>query len=123
MKFLLNENITPLIKDFFLTHGHQCFDIYETGLSGKKDEEVIEFAIANELIVVTHDLDYGRIISLSGKQFPSVITLRYKKISLEIIRNSLQQIIPPYSEQLISGVLLSVDEESIRVRRLPFQRD
>jgi predicted nuclease of predicted toxin-antitoxin system len=123
MKFLLNENITPRIKDFFSQRGYQCMDIYEAGLSGKTDEQVIEFAISNKLIVLTHDLDYGRIISLSGKQFPSVITLRHKKISLEIIQHSLDQVLPAYSDQLISGILLSIDEESIRTRKLPFLRD
>lgn len=123
MKFILNENITPQIKNYFSKCGLQCLDIYETGLNGRTDEEVIEFTITNELVILTHDLDYGRIISLSGKQFSSVITLRHKKISLEIIQNSLEQLLPSYSDHLSPGALLSVDEESVRVRKLPFQRD
>ena len=94
MRFLLNENITPQIRNYFLLRGHECIDIYEALPNGKTDEVVTQFALENKLVILTHDLDYGRIISLSGNQFPSVITLRHKKISLEVISNSLNQVLP-----------------------------
>lgn len=123
MKFLLNENIPPSLVDYLRSEGYDSIHSFNAGLSGKKDEEVIQFASINEYVIITHDLDYGRIISLSGEAKPSVITLRQKSVSLKIIAESLVITLPQIKEILQKGALVSIDQELIRYRLLPLKRD
>ena len=64
MKFLLNENIPPSLVGYLRSGGYDSIHSFNAGLRGKKDEEVIQFAYINDYVIITHDLDYGRIISL-----------------------------------------------------------
>ena len=123
MKFLLNENIPPSLVGYLRSEGYDSIHSINAGLSGKKDEEVIHYASANDYIIITHDLDYGRIISLSGEAKPSVITFRQKSISPEIITESLMITLPQIKEILQMGALVSIDQQLIRYRLLPFKRD
>ena len=123
MKFLLNENIPPSLAEHLLSSGYDAIHSYRCGLNGKPDEEVIQFASTNGYIIITHDLDYGRIISLSGKAKPSVITLRQKQISPKIILESLLMLLPEVMNILENGALVSVDKQVIRYRILPLKRD
>lgn len=123
MKFLLNENIPPSLAHHLLSIGHESIHNYDCGLTGKTDEEVIRFASNNDLIILTLDLDYGRIISLSGQSKPSVITFRYKVVSPDILFECLIKILPEMTNVLVSGALISVDENIVRYRLLPLKRD
>jgi Uncharacterized protein conserved in bacteria len=123
MKFLLNENIPPSLSNRLKSLGYESIHIYDCGLTGKSDEAVIQFALMQGYIIITHDLDYSRIISLSGKPKPSVITIRQRVVSGEIIFESLRQLLPKVSDILISGALISVDQEVVRYRLLPLKRD
>lgn len=123
MKFLLNENIPPSLVAHLLSAGYESVHSYECGLSEKSDEEVILFALSRGYIIVTHDLDYGRMISLSGKAKPLVITFRQNTISPLIISESLLMALPQISEVLENGALVSIDEQLVRFRLLPLKRD
>ncbi len=123
MKFLLNENIPPSLTNRLKSFGYDAIHIYDCGLTGQSDENIIEFASLHNYIIITHDLDYSRIISLSGNSNPSVITFRQKVISADIISDSLARVIPKISVFLTSGALVSIDQELLRYRLLPLKRD
>ena len=40
------------------------------------DDRIISKAKEEERTIVTHDLDFGRIVALSGRSVPSIVTLR-----------------------------------------------
>lgn len=123
MKFLLNENIPPSLSNRLKSFGYDSIHIYDCGLTGQSDEVVIQFAFLHGYIILTHDLDYSRIISLSGNAGPSVITFRQKVISADIIIDSLTKVIPKISDILKSGALVSIDQELVRYRSLPLKRN
>lgn len=122
MKFLLNENLPPSLTKELILIGWDTQHIKDVGLTGKPDTHIVEFAKVNGLVIITHDLDYGRIVSLSGQKEPSVLTFRLDKISTAILFNLIKQNKLQLEHYLQLGALLTVDEEKIRYRLLPIEK-
>ncbi|MBX2967510.1 MAG: DUF5615 family PIN-like protein [Cyclobacteriaceae bacterium] len=122
MKFLLNENISPSLKGKLSTVQIVSAHVKDIGLIGQPDVQIIEYARSNDYIIITHDLDYSRIISLSAKEKPSVITVRADKISSEILFTIIRQNIANLQSYLEKGALVTIEEDKIRFRLLPIER-
>jgi predicted nuclease of predicted toxin-antitoxin system len=122
MKFLLNENIAPSLSGLLSSIGWQSIHVTSIGLKGVSDHKIVEYCIENDYVIITHDLDYGRIVSLSGKRNPSVLTFRLEKISIEelflLIKNNQIQI----THYLSQGALVTIDADKLRFRLLPIER-
>jgi predicted nuclease of predicted toxin-antitoxin system len=58
---------------FLRQHRHDARHLRDQGLQRLADEKIIRKARAEERVVLTHDLDFGRIMALSGRHLPSVI--------------------------------------------------
>ncbi|MCB0046813.1 MAG: DUF5615 family PIN-like protein, partial [Caldilineaceae bacterium] len=76
MKFLLDMGIAQSTAEFLRRGGHDAVHLREEGLQRLEDEAIIVKARLEERIVLTHDLDFGRIMALSQERFLSVITFR-----------------------------------------------
>jgi predicted nuclease of predicted toxin-antitoxin system len=122
MKFLLNENIALSLSEQLNSIGWQSTHVTSIGLKGEPDNKIVEFCIENDYVIITHDLDYGKIVSLSGKRNPSVLTFRLEKMSIDeifsLIKNNQIQI----THYLSQGALVTIDGEKFRFRLLPIER-
>ena len=116
MKFLLNENIPPSLSPLLQEINWNASHSYQLGLNGKSDNYIVEFAIQNEFVIITHDLDYSRIVSLSGKDKPSVLSFRLDNVSVGLLFKliSLNKIQLEHYLQL--SALVSIDEKGFRFR-------
>jgi predicted nuclease of predicted toxin-antitoxin system len=122
MKVLLNENIPPSLAIHLREFGWQAVHVRDVDLIGASDHSIIDYALANGFVILTHDLDYGQIVAVSGKAGPSVITFHLEKISAQILFRVLNDNLTKLNEYLSYGVLISVDDEKIRVRQLTIAR-
>lgn len=122
MKFLLNENISPSLAGKLSTIKIDSVHVRDVDLIGHPDTRIIEYAIIQDFIIITHDLDYSRIISLSAKEKPSVITVRVDKISSEILFSLIKNNIDNLKSYLQKGALITMEEDKIRFRLLPVER-
>ena len=91
----------------------------ERDLQRLTDDEVVEIAIGEERIILTHDLDFSRIVALSAAERPSVISFRLNNMRGQNVIAYLKEVIDHFADNLESGALISVQEDAIRVRRLP----
>lgn len=78
MRFLANENFpNPGIK-ILREAGYSVKSISE-GFSGMSDDEVVQIAVKENLIILTFDSDYGELIyKYSMKNPPAVVYFRFK---------------------------------------------
>ncbi|MBY0435453.1 MAG: DUF5615 family PIN-like protein [Cyclobacteriaceae bacterium] len=123
MKFLLNENIPPSLCVQLQGINWDASHATHLGLQGKSDFEIVDFAIQNGFTILTHDLDYSRIVSLSRKDRPSVLSFRLEKISPALIFNLIKANKIQLEYYLQKGALISVDEKGLRFRVLPVVRN
>lgn len=121
MRFLLDENIPPRAAECIRELGYSARHVNQLGMSGTADGDIFLLAEREDEVIVTHDNDFSTIHAFSGKSKPSVILFRHKVIDLPIICAVLRTVIDSFSIELVEGVFISVDQNSVRNRKLPIR--
>lgn len=101
--------------------GHDCAHVYELGLGGQPDEQIMDLADRENRILISADTDFGELLANAPVLAPSVILLRRtdkRAASLAaVILANLEQV----TEDLAAGALIVISDTRIRVRRLPMK--
>lgn len=119
MKFLLDMGIARSTAEYLRRQGHNALHLRDEHLQRLPDEQIITKARAEERIIITHDLDFSRLIALSQQPMPSAITMRMNNMQPENVNQHLLEVISHFETELSAGALVSVNERGIRVRLLP----
>ena len=121
MKFLADMGLARSTVAFLRAQGHDAVHLRDQGLQRLGDDEIIEKARAEGRVILTHDLDFGRIIAVSRASVPSVITFRLNDMRPTQVNHYLAEVLAHFAGQLETGALVSVNERGIRVRSLPIK--
>ena len=119
MNFLLDMGRARSTAVFLRSQGYEATHLREEGLQRLDDPQIINKARSEGRIIITHDLDFGRLVALSQSQLPSVITLRLDNMQPAQVNHYLTEVLTHFTESLAQGALVSVNERAIRVRLLP----
>lgn len=119
MNFLLDMGLAQRTALFLRAQGYDAIHLREQGLRRLTDEQIIQKALAEDRIILTHDLDFSRIVALSRGHYPSVITFRLADMRALTVNQYLQEVLARFTVDLKAGALISVTEQAIRLRRLP----
>jgi predicted nuclease of predicted toxin-antitoxin system len=123
MKFLVDQPVSPLLARWLRDAGHDALHVRERGLSRATDEALFALAVAENRTIVTADLDFSRIIALSGRSGPGLILFRAGNITddkmLALLKETLGRV--PTAELERSVVV--VDVHALRVAPLPLRPD
>ncbi|MCC6684315.1 MAG: DUF5615 family PIN-like protein [Bacteroidia bacterium] len=117
---LADENIHPVVITFLRNRGINVSTVWESGLNGKADIELLRFAKEHHQVVLTHDADFGKIIYTLQADFIGIIYLRPGHIKPEFSIRTLETI---FSQPLSLKTPFVVtgehapDEIRIRVRQ------
>lgn len=107
------------VADFLKQIGHDAVHLWEAGLCRLSDEEIVAKAIAAKRVILTHDLDFSRIIVASERAEPSLVTFRLTDMRPENVRVRLAICIDQFQQELEQGALISITDKRYRCRRLP----
>ncbi|MBN1248841.1 MAG: DUF5615 family PIN-like protein [Anaerolineae bacterium] len=119
MRFLADMGLARSTTAFLRAQGHDAIHLRDEGLQRLKDQAIVLKARQENRVILTHDLDFGRIIALSGADIPSVITFRLADMRPPRVNERRSEVISLFAEALERGALVSVSERGIRVRALP----
>ncbi|MFN0034610.1 MAG: DUF5615 family PIN-like protein [Saprospiraceae bacterium] len=122
MKFLLDVGISPLLGKLLEAEGHGFRYLPEYFSNKSPDSEILEIALEAGEVVITHDLDFGKLLAFSGQSQPSVILFRIHHINAEVFHTLLLESWEHIAEPLAVGALVVIETESVRVRMLPISR-
>jgi predicted nuclease of predicted toxin-antitoxin system len=120
VKFLIDNNLSPLLADALKAAGHDAVHVRDLGMQAAPGEAVLERAHASEQVLISADTDFGGLLSRSGASSPSVILIRRlagrrAAEQAAIVLANLSQV----SEDLAAGAMVVIHEDMLRVRRLP----
>lgn len=121
MKFLADMPISPKTVSFLKSRGHDIYRISERGLPKAKDREIAALAVKEDRIILTTDLDFSAIISISEKTSPSAIILRLSDESHENVNALLGNILPAVEKDVQRGAIVIIEDDRFRVRELPIR--
>jgi len=119
MKMLLDMNLPPKLANILTEKGVSSIHWYVIGLPDATDVEIISYAQENDFVVVTHDLDFSTILSVTHGQKPSVIQIRVQSIDAEQISELIMIAVQQNANEINQGAILSIDVSKSRLRILP----
>jgi len=121
LRFLVDMGISMKTVSWLRDAGHDVVHLLEQELQRLPDSEILEKARQEGRVVLTMDLDFGYLLAVSGWVLPSVVIFRLSDERPERIVARLKAVLPEFSDVLVRGAVLSVEDETIRVRRLPIR--
>jgi predicted nuclease of predicted toxin-antitoxin system len=122
MKFLFDVGISPRLGKLLMTQGHS-FRYLPNHYSNKTpDFDILEIAIENDEVIITHDLDFGTLLAFSGQNSPSVILFRIHHIEPVLFYKLILDNWDTIEQPLESGSLVIIELNSIRIRPLPISK-
>src|SRR2546425_6149603 len=76
MRFLVDMPLSPELAAWLDQSGHEAVHAADVGLHHASDATILERARRDQRVVVTADLDYPRLLALTGEQRPGLILFR-----------------------------------------------
>jgi predicted nuclease of predicted toxin-antitoxin system len=119
VKFLLDMGLARHTAAYLRAEGHDAIHLRDQGLQRLEDPDIIRKAQAEGRVILTHDLDFSRLIALSRARLPSIITFRLADMRPTAVNHWLQDILVRFQVQLEEGTLISVTDRGVRLRPLP----
>lgn len=116
MKFLADENVEWPIIVQMRQWGHDVLSIKEA-LPGKEDDAVLALSQKETRILLTNDLDFGRIVIHQKKNSPGVVLMRFDSEASNQKIKALGHLLQHHSEKLM-GHFTVISEKRIKIRPL-----
>jgi predicted nuclease of predicted toxin-antitoxin system len=120
MNFLLNVGISPRLGKFLENEGHSYRYVPYFFSNKISDLEILDIALNNDEVVITHDLDFGTLLAFSKQEKPSVILFRIHHINAELFYKIICENWQSMETPLNQGAMVVIEASSIRIRLLPF---
>jgi len=116
---LLDQGLPLSAAALLCEAGIDALHVGEIGLSAASDTEILQKARDDEYVVVTLDADFHALLAVTEATSPSVIRIRIERLRAQALTNLLITVIDECEEDLDRGVVVTVEPNRIRVRRLP----
>lgn len=75
MKILIDMNLSPRWVELFDGAGIESSHWSTLGATNAPDKEIMNYAKANDGVVLTHDLDFSAILAVTHGEKPSVVQM------------------------------------------------
>lgn len=119
ISILIDMNLSPDWVAELSEQGWSSVHWSAIGSSRAKDSEIMAWALANDHVVFTHDLDFGTMLALTHALGPSVIQVRGQNVLPDHMAPIVVAALKQHETDLAAGALVVVDESKSRVRILP----
>lgn len=119
MKFLADMGISQRTVEWLRNKDHDIVHLREQGLQKLADEAILVKAKAEGRIILTMDLDFTNLLAWNKESMPSVIIFRLGNENYDKINEQLENVLSQCQNELLTGAIISVNDDTFRVRRLP----
>jgi predicted nuclease of predicted toxin-antitoxin system len=123
MRLLVDANLSPRLAVGLARGGHEASHVTDHGLLTASDETITTFAVEFAASIVSADSDFATMLALSGAPAPSLILLRSAdRLSPPEQCDLLLANLLAVEMDLLSGAVVSISTEHLRVRPLPITK-
>ena len=122
MKLLVDMNLSPRWIALLRDSGVDAVHWSVVGKINAPDTEIMAYAMSNDCIVLTHDLDFSAILAVTRGEKPSVVQIRADDVSPDAIGMQVVAALRQMESELEAGALLTIDPSRTRLNLLPLRR-
>ena len=119
MKILADMNIPLKYIQLFINKDIDITHWSNIGNPNATDIEIMEYADINNYSILTCDLDFSAILSVTKKLKPSIIQVRASIIYADRAVDLIVAVLHRYKNEISKGAILSLELKKSRVRLLP----
>lgn len=120
MKFLVDQNLSPLIAVGLSNAGHDAVHTRDLGLESASDTALVERALTDGRVIISADTDFGTLLAASRADRPSVVLIRRTSDrSANRLLSLLLANLVDTEDAISEGAIVVLDADRVRVRRLP----
>lgn len=120
MRFLVDHNLSQTVAQLLSEAGHDAVHTDDIGLATADDGEILVVARDQGRAIVSADTDFGTLLASERAIAPSVLLLRFRSPRRAVeISELLLANLGAVADDLDQGAIVVVEDERIRVRRLP----
>ena len=112
-------NLAPAWTDFLRQQRITCVHWSECGAADASDTGVLQWALQNDHVIMTADLDFAALLATSEATAPSVIQLRSDLLTVEALGAGVLEVLTRLEAELEAGAIVTFDRSRMRVRILP----
>ena len=122
MRFLLDMPVSPRLLDVLKARGHEGVHAHQIGESRASDDDLLSIARRENRVVITADLDFPRLLAMSGAEGPGIILFRGGSYSDQEMRDLLERVLKDTPTEVLAASICVVDKRRLRITRLPLIR-
>jgi predicted nuclease of predicted toxin-antitoxin system len=119
MKILVDMNLSPRWVDFLSGNGIEAVHWSSIGSPDAPDTGIMAYAQARGFVVLTSDLDFGFILTISRGKKPSVIQIRTGALGPDRTGGRVLDALKTLSADIEEGAMVTIDSRRVRVHLLP----
>jgi predicted nuclease of predicted toxin-antitoxin system len=120
---MVDMPVSPDVAAWLRTLGHDAVHARELGLDRSPDSVIMNLAAEQGRVVVTADLDFPRLLALSGDAGPGLILLRGGNYSETEIRERLARVLELVPAGELGESVVVVEKGRLRRTHLPLERE
>ena len=121
IEFLADMNISPVTVKQLKKQGWNVVRISAILDRKSTDIKIINYAREHNKVIITQDLDFSMLLAVRGYTKPSVINLRVENARSDFITKRIIAVVSLMEKELRDGIIVTVDETSVRYRNLPIK--
>jgi predicted nuclease of predicted toxin-antitoxin system len=115
VRFLTDENVARLVLRTLREEGHDVLDVVESRLRSAEDDEIIRVGIDEGRIIITHDKDFGGLLTYPKKEHGGVILLRLRYPAPVSVLNAVHRVLVAFPGDELHGRVTVVEDTRIRM--------
>ncbi len=122
MKLLIDMNLSPQWAPFLDQNGFPAVHWSAVGSYSATDSEIMAYAAEKDLVIFTHDLDFGALLAATKAGTPSVIQIRSQDVWPHSMGALVLRSLNAVRSHLEIGALVTIEPSRHRIRLLPVLR-
>jgi len=122
VNYVVDANLSPRLAALLRDAGHDAVHVRDIGLRTASDDEIIDYAISTDRIVISHDTDFGTLLAYRELSKPSFILIRSSDpVDVDDQARLIVANLDAMSDDLETGAIAVFARGRLRIRRLPLR--